>query len=273
MWTMRVHVVQTGTITGNETFMRGTRRSDAIKALISPKPFEFPVYAYVLEHDDGHIVIDTGLSSRAKGMPGFLKRIFVMPELTADDEIGPAMRRAGLRPEDVRLVIPTHLDVDHAGGVGHFPNAEIVVHRPEWEHSKTFGGKQRYQPKIWPEGWAPKVYDLDPETFGPFATSKKVTDKGDIRLVPIPGHSVAQVGVVVESDGVRLFFGADHMLRADWFVEDYNRGRLMMLGMLGNRSDAIETSEKIAEFVRSYPRWSSRRTTPTPRRTSPHARR
>jgi glyoxylase-like metal-dependent hydrolase (beta-lactamase superfamily II) len=170
--------------------------------------------------------------------------------LTAEDEIGPQMQAVGLNP-DVRLVILTHLDWDHAGGIAHFPNAEFLVHRPEFEFSKKVMGKLRYNPKLWPSTFAPTLYDLDADPLGPFSESKAVTDRGDIRLVPIPGHSIAQVGVVVEGDGKRMFFGADHMLRDDWFREDVPAGRLLQLGFYPEQARA--TSRLIHEFITAEP--------------------
>jgi hypothetical protein len=41
--------------------------------------------------------------------------------------------------------------------------------------------------------------------------SKPMTDTGDVKLVPIPGHSIAQVAVVVSTDGPRLFFAPSHV--------------------------------------------------------------
>jgi len=127
-----------------------------------------------------------------------------------------------LRPEDVRWVIPTHLDPDHAGGMGNFPDAKVLIHRPEYAFAATSIGKARFQARmLWPSGFNPTLYDLDPDAYGPFPRSKQLSDSGDVRVIPLPGHSVGQVGVVVEADGHALLFGGDHVLRQDWFVEDY----------------------------------------------------
>jgi len=241
---VRVHIIQTGALIGNQTFMRG----EGFASLLRPyEAFEFPVYSYVLEHDDGHIAIDTGLTSQVR-TPRLLRRMVPNPIMHPGQEIGPQMRAMGLRPEDVRLVIVTHLDWDHVGGVGHFPNAEILVHRPEYEFATTCIGRMRYQPRLWPSSFEPALYDLDPEPFGPFPHSKSVTPRGDVRLVPIPGHSIAQVGAVVQTNGRSLFFGADHMLRQDWFVEDYHRDRLTQLGAYYPHQ-AIVTSRRIHRFA------------------------
>ncbi|HYZ93678.1 MAG TPA: MBL fold metallo-hydrolase [Actinomycetota bacterium] len=245
---MRIHVIPTGTLVGNKTFLRG----EGWPSLLRPyEPFEFPAFSYVLEHDDGHIAIDTGMTSRAR-TPRLLRRMVPRPIMQPEDEVGPQMRARGLNPEDVRLVIVTHLDWDHFGGVGHFPNADVLVHRPEHNFASTLMGKLRYQPKLWPTGFSPALYDLNPEPFGPFPTSKVLTENGAVRLVPIPGHSIAQVAAIVRTGDVSLFFGADHMLRQDWFVDDYNRGRLKQLGLFYPDA-AIETSRRIHMFLESQP--------------------
>lgn len=97
-----------------------------------------PILSYVIEHDDGHIVIDNGgdhATAERLRSSRFNKHLADM-RVEPNDEIGPQMRARGLRPEDVRLVIPTHLHVDHSAGVGHFPNAEVLVHRTEWERAQ-----------------------------------------------------------------------------------------------------------------------------------------
>jgi N-acyl homoserine lactone hydrolase len=37
----------------------------------------------------------------------------------------------GFDPLDVRWVIMTHMHGDHAGGIGHFTNSEILLSKPE----------------------------------------------------------------------------------------------------------------------------------------------
>ncbi len=246
---MRVHVIQSGRLRGNMAFLRSDGRN-LIRAVIKARIEDFPVFTYILEHDDGHIAIDTGLNSRAR-LPRFFNRMAPLPISGAEEEIGPQMRKIGLRAEDVRLVLITHLDWDHVGGVGHFPHAEVLVHKPEWDFASTWFGKIRYQPKLWPEWFEPNTYELDSVPLGPFPVSKQITDKGDINIVPIPGHSIAQVGVVVRTDGPTLFFGADHMLSASFFAQDVADNRLNMLSIY--KKKGRETSLRIAQFVRDRP--------------------
>jgi N-acyl homoserine lactone hydrolase len=249
---MKVRPIQAGRLRGNKRAARATGWSAVLR---SRQDFEFPAYVYIVERPEGHIAVDTGLNSQGWKMPLPSRRIAPYPIIGGqEEEIGPRMRAAGLQPEDVRTVVLTHLDTDHVGGVGWFPNAEFLVHRPEYEFAATFFGKLRYQPELWPSGFAPSVYDLDPQPCGPFPQSKALSGEGDLRLVPIPGHSRGQVGVIVRANGVALFFTTDHVLRQDWFVEDCAAGRLYgLLGALFYPERAAETTRRIQRFVRGTP--------------------
>lgn len=245
---LRVHVIETGRLVANATFLRGEGWSSLLRRR---QDYEFPAYSFVIEHPEGLIAIDTGLTSRARSPRPRMQRRFV-PDPTIECEVGPAMRAVGLDPTDVRRVVLTHLDWDHAGGLAHFPNAEVLVHRPEHEFASTFFGRQRFEPVLWPRSFDPTVYDLDEEPFGPFPQSKPLTENGDVRLVPIPGHSPGQVGVIARSGDQRLFFTADHVLRQDWFLDDYARGRLLGLGVFFPEL-ARQTSRRIHEFAEDVP--------------------
>ncbi len=243
-----VHVIQTGRLVGNETFLRGERWTSLARRR---KDVTFPAYSFVVEHAEGLIAIDTGASGLVRSPRPMLQRRFV-PRPVFEQGIGARMRAAGLRPEEVGRVVLTHLDWDHAGGLADLPGAEVLVHRPEWEFAQTLRGKQRYEPKLWPEGFAPNVYDLDPEPFGPFPTSRPITADGAVRIVPIPGHTVGQVGVVVRTGELSLLFCADHALRQDWFLDDLAEGRMLGLG-IWNPELAVETSGRIRRFIRDVP--------------------
>ena len=244
----RVHAIDTGRLVANRTFLRGEGFASLVRRV---ELCEFPALAYVIEHDEGLVVIDTGVGTHIPG-PRTFRGFPPTPSTTADQEIAAGMRRRGLAPGDVRLVVLTHLDTDHTGGLRHFPHATVLVHRREHEFAHTRVGRWRYQPRLWPAGFTPTLYDLDPEPYGPFPLSRAITRSADVRLVPIPGHSPGQVAVAYEQAGVTLLFAADHMLRADWFAEDLAAGRLLMLGAFGRR-DARQTSLRLQEFIRRRP--------------------
>lgn len=103
---------------------------------------EMPVPGYLIQTDNGvNIVVDTGFSpeivtaSRQPGYTGMPIRDAVL--------ITDRLATLGIAPADVRYVIATHLDPDHAGQHDAFPNAEIVIQRAQYHAAKT-GTDRRY---------------------------------------------------------------------------------------------------------------------------------
>lgn len=111
----------------------------------------------------------------------------------------------------------THLHTDHAGGLQHFPDNEILVTRDELEFGSGLPGRLRgYVANThWPAWFKPTVLELEPEPFGPFPQSLRLTEAGDVTLVPVPGHTPGQIGVVVEDGDHTVFLAGDSSYTQD----------------------------------------------------------
>src|SRR3954465_15837039 len=132
---MRIHPIQTGTVTVRERQRRGQGHGQArvLRTLFDSRWTEpLPVLAWLVEHPEGLIVVDTG-ETAAAGRPGHFPRWHpyyrrcVRFQIGPEDEIGPAVEKLGFSPADVRWVVVTHMHTDHAGGLFHFPRSEVVV--------------------------------------------------------------------------------------------------------------------------------------------------
>jgi glyoxylase-like metal-dependent hydrolase (beta-lactamase superfamily II) len=53
------------------------------------------------------------------------------------------------------------------------------------------------------------VLELAPEPYGPFPQSLRLTEAGDVTLVPLPGHTPGQIGVLVDEGDHTVFLAAD----------------------------------------------------------------
>jgi glyoxylase-like metal-dependent hydrolase (beta-lactamase superfamily II) len=162
-----------------------------------------PIYAWAIEHEEGIILVDTGETSRVhqngyhpSWHPFYRRaaRFSVHP----DEEIGPQLVALGIAPRDVRQVVLTHLHTDHAGGLIHVTGSKTWVSRQELARASGFGGKvQGYLPHRWPKWWQPEFVRFDDRSVGPFRQSMSLTRKGDVLIVPTPGHTPHHVSVVV----------------------------------------------------------------------------
>jgi glyoxylase-like metal-dependent hydrolase (beta-lactamase superfamily II) len=174
-----------------------------------------PIYAWVIEHPEGLIVVDTGETARVSA-PGhfprwhpyfrFGLREWVEPE----QEIGPQLRALGFSPEDVRWVVLTHFHTDHAGGLEHFPTSEILATRTDYAHSRGLRGSVRgFLPQRWPEWFAPTLIEHQDGPFESFAQSTTLTEAGDVHLIPTPGHTPGHMSVVLEDGDEVIVFAGD----------------------------------------------------------------
>jgi glyoxylase-like metal-dependent hydrolase (beta-lactamase superfamily II) len=125
-----------------------------------------------------------------------------------EDEIGPKLRSIGIPPEEVRWLILTHLHTDHAGGLEHFLKSKILVSQKEYFAASGLRGKMSgYLPNRWPDWFVPTQMVYEPSD-GVFSQSYRLTEAGDVLIVPTPGHSVGHQSVILyESDRVVFFAG------------------------------------------------------------------
>jgi glyoxylase-like metal-dependent hydrolase (beta-lactamase superfamily II) len=122
------------------------------------------------------------------------------------------LRAAGFEPEDVDLVVLTHLHFDHAGGgtvlgddgalVPSFPGARYVVQAAELE----FAGRQNE--RIRASYFASSHEPITSAGLWSLVQGETELTRG-VRLVPTPGHTPHHQSVLVESDGEVACFLAD----------------------------------------------------------------
>jgi N-acyl homoserine lactone hydrolase len=221
---MRIHAIQTGTVAITTKWREGEGRGRLrlVNTLLDSKWTEpLPIYAFAIEHPEGVIVVDTGETARVSE-PGYFPRwqpVFrfaVREYVRPEQEIGPQLEQLGILPSDVRRVVLTHLHTDHAGGLHHFRDNEILVSRAELEYAAGLRGRLRgYPNKRWPAWLHPSLVDLPAVPFGPFPASMALTEAGDVTLVPVPGHSPGQLAVVVEDGDHAVFLAGDSSYTQD----------------------------------------------------------
>ena len=252
---MRIHVIQTGTVAIKSVQQKGKESGNPIlNMLLDPNWTEpLPIYAFLIEHPEGLIVVDTGETARTS-QPGYFPwwhpyyRFGVKEWVQPEEEIGPQMRAMGFDPDEVRWVLLTHLHTDHAGGLAHFPKADHLVSRREYETAKgTLGVARGYPSNRWPDLFNPKLVEVGPEPIGPFLGSYPVTQGGDVSLIPTPGHTAGHLSVVVRTPDITYFLAGD---------TSYTQA-LMLAGQIDgvsmDRLVARRTLERIQDFCRSTP--------------------
>ena len=202
----KIHAIRTGLVQVRRPQMesRGRGLARIAHMLFDDDWSEWlPIYAWVIDHEEGIIVVDTGETSRVheRGYHPtwhpFYRRA-VRFSVHPGEEIGPQLRALGIGARDVRQVVLTHLHTDHAGGLLHLTGSKTWVAERELKRASGLGGKlMGYLPHRWPKWWQPERIRFDRQPFGPFEQSMSLTKKGDVLIVPTPGHTPDHVSVVV----------------------------------------------------------------------------
>lgn len=215
---MNVHAIQTGTVAVKESQVNGgdrIRRSLLGVMADSRWTEPLPIYAWLIEHPEGLIVVDTGETARVSE-PGYFPRWhpyfrFGLREwVAAEQEVGPQLRALGFSPDDVRWVVLTHFHTDHAGGLGHFQASEILATKTDYEHSRgSLGSIRGFLPQRWPQWFAPRLIEHRDGPFESFAQSTTLTEAGDVRLLPTPGHTPGHMSVALEHGDQVIVFAGD----------------------------------------------------------------
>ncbi len=179
----------------------------------------------LIEHEDGLVLIDTG--SGNKETPKF-HDIYAIENRGADGRtaLEDGIRAAGFSPDDVKLVINTHLHFDHAGGnswraptgevLPTFPNARYVVQAGERAYAEQ--PNERTTASYFPPNWAPIVAA---DRLDVVSGAREIVPGISVR--PTPGHTPHHQSVLVRSAGETLCFLGDvvpttHHLPLPWIM-------------------------------------------------------
>jgi N-acyl homoserine lactone hydrolase len=149
-----------------------------------------PVYVHLIDHPDGRVLVDTGMTE--------------LHPLLAD--MDPRLRPLSEQDIDlaaIDIVVNTHLHGDHCGGNHLFTGRPIYVQRTELEDAR---GSDDYTIREWLEPPGVRYVPVDGE----------LELLSGIRLVPAPGHTAGTQVVVVETGGRPIVIGGD---MAVWFGE------------------------------------------------------
>jgi glyoxylase-like metal-dependent hydrolase (beta-lactamase superfamily II) len=165
----------------------------------------------LIEHKSGLILVDTGAGNKENEK---FHDIYGLDNAGANNRtaLEDGLAQLGHKPEDISLVINSHLHFDHAGGntyrdesgqvLPSFPKARYVVQRGEYRYATHTN--ERTAASYFPANYEPL---REAGSLVLVEGEREIAD--GIRVVPTPGHVPFHQGILVESQGQRAFFLAD----------------------------------------------------------------
>ena len=119
------------------------------------------------------------------------------------------LRKRGLDPGEIPIVVMTHLHIDHTSAISEFPNSTFVVSETEWEAAAT--GSQPtlngYRRPHFDYAFDYRTVDFDRAEIDSYASFGRTFDlfgDGSIRLAFTPGHSAGHMSVICRLAAARL---------------------------------------------------------------------
>lgn len=174
-------------------------------------------HCLLIETSEGLVLVDTGFGTADIADPkGKLGCAFVaisaprcLPSETALEQV----KRLGFSPDDVRHLLVTHLDLDHAGGLADFPRAQVHVHEKEHRAAMapTWRESQRYKVHQWAHHphWSLYTEGSGEPWFG-FPCARQLRGlPPEILSIPLHGHSRGHAAIAVETPGGWLLHAGD----------------------------------------------------------------
>lgn len=161
---------------------------------------KLPYLAFLLQDGETNVLIDNGINERyiidGKAWGG-------IPCWASSKDLLDSLAAEGLKPEDIDLILYTHLHNDHAGNANLFPKTRSIAQKDEWYNllNPTYAEKQR------------RDFDLEVVPYLQNNPNFLLVD-GDfdvmegIKLVKTPGHTRGSQSIVVNTTvGLRVFVG------------------------------------------------------------------
>jgi N-acyl homoserine lactone hydrolase len=140
-----------------------------------------PIYAFYLGGGDEKILVDTGLEQFM--VPGHVGEQYGLEILEFED----ALQTVGLQPEDIDVIIHTHLHNDHCENDYKCPQAQIVVQKAEYDFFRNpHPIDHRYYPDLL-DGLDVRLVEGD------------VAFRDGIDLILTPGHTPGGQSVAVQT--------------------------------------------------------------------------
>jgi glyoxylase-like metal-dependent hydrolase (beta-lactamase superfamily II) len=127
-----------------------------------------------------------------------------------------SLRSAGYTPEEVDLVLVTHLHADHVGGLTTqdgkriFPNAEVYVAKAEsdfWLSPEIAARAPKDAQRFFQSAQAIAAPYIEAGKWHTFSGSEPIVD--GMQLVPLPGHTPGHTGYEFSSKGQKILFWGD----------------------------------------------------------------
>ncbi|MGA8746165.1 MAG: N-acyl homoserine lactonase family protein [Solirubrobacterales bacterium] len=189
--------------------------------LRSKSAVTIPIPTFLIRHPSaGAILIDTGFHPSISTDPsenfGKLAARIGKPTLEPGEDVPAQLRRRGIEPGEVPIVVMTHMHLDHTSAISEFPKSTFIVSEQEWREA-THGSQPAmngYRRTHFDYAFDYRTVDFDRggiDSYATFGRTFDLFDDGSLRLAFTPGHSAGHISVVARLTDRDFVIGGDAM--------------------------------------------------------------
>jgi N-acyl homoserine lactone hydrolase len=114
------------------------------------------------------------------------------PVMTADDNVLSGLASIGLEPDDIDVVVCSHLHPDHCGCNAFFKRATVIIHAREIEAARAPGAEA--------QGYLAAEWDLPMRIDSVDGGDRDLFGDGRIVLLHLPGHTPGSMSALIRLD-------------------------------------------------------------------------
>ena len=190
------------------------------------RPVEFPAYCALIRHPTaGPILFDTGYADRfvhaTRRLPWRLYRWLTPVHLPESQQLSVQLRAHGVAPEEIGLVVLSHLHADHVCGLRDLPRARFGLLRAEADGMASLRGcsalLRGVLPHVLPQDFALRLAPADAgravdlgAAWQPFERGFDLLGDGSLLGIPLPGHTPGHLGLLLhDSTGQPVLLAGD----------------------------------------------------------------
>lgn len=242
---MRVYILDNGYLSCDENQMVAMA---TVGTASNPTPthnwIDIPVYCVLIDHPQGKILFDTGCPPNAMEgyWPKYLCEAFPYT-FSEKQRLENQLKMIGLTPQDIDMVVLSHMHLDHAGNLRLFKHAKVFVHRKDFEFGLVMTHRtpdpNAHGAYIRADLEVPVEFTLVEEDFELLP---------GIEIVTLPGHTPGVLGMIVhlQKEGTLIF-------PMDAVYERRNLGPPARLsGIVYDSLSFIKSIEKVRKLASRY---------------------
>lgn len=229
----------------------------AVRGALSLAPRRISHNAVLIRHPKATFLYDTGMSSDIYFYLQQQSLLFknTLAKFTFEQSIANHLHDLDMKPRDLDFVLLSHLHWDHVSGIPDLPNVTLRINRVEYNAAQyvLFDLHHGLSRALMCDNPV-ELFECKGPAYGSFHSSHDLFGDGSIVLVPLPGHTAGNTGLILHrANGAPLFLLGD----AAWVADNYLRPATMhpfiWNGVTSDDATACQTLMNLHSFARRHP--------------------